>query len=60
MAEDEAYTWCGQATDEAHAVTLAKTAAEGDGWEPRGPVAYRVVEGAGFLPVAHEWVDRAS
>ena len=60
MADDETYVWRGRATDEADAVVVAKAAASGDGWEPSGPVAYRVVEQAGFLPVAHEWVDRAS
>ncbi len=57
MADDLTYRWTGQATDEAHAVTLAKAAARDDGWQPGGPVAFRVVETAGFLPVAHEWVD---
>jgi hypothetical protein len=60
MADDQTYTWSGQATDEAHAVVLAKRAAADDGWEPGGPIGYRVVETGGFLPVAHEWVDRAS
>jgi hypothetical protein len=60
MSQDQTYTWSGRATDEAHAVVLGNAAAEGDGWEPSGPVSYRVVEQGGFLPVAHEWVDRAS
>ena len=60
MADDETYTWVGRATDEAHAVVLAKRSASDDGWAPDGPVGYRVVETAGFLPVAHEWVDNAS
>jgi len=60
MADDETYTWVGQATDEAHAVVLAKRAASDDSWAPDGSVAFRVVEAAGFLPVAHEWVEDAS
>lgn len=60
MADDETYTWSGQATDEAHAVVLAKRAASEDGWSPDGPIGFRVVEARGFLPVAHEWVDRVS
>ena len=60
MAEDETYRWEGRATDEAHAVVLAKHESQADGWNPDGPVACRVVEVAGFLPVAHEWVDAAS
>lgn len=60
MAEDETYTWSGPATDEAHAVVLAKRAASEDGWTPDGPIGFRVVEVSGFLPVAHEWVDRVS
>lgn len=60
MSEDLVYTWTGYATDEAHAVVVAKREAAADGWAPEGPVAYRVVETGGFLPVAHEWVDRAS
>lgn len=60
MADDLTYHWSGQATDEAHAVVLAKAAARDDGWTPEGPIAYRVVEAEGFLPVAHEWVDRVS
>jgi hypothetical protein len=50
MADDETYTWVGQAADEAHAVVFAKPAASDDGWAPNGPVGYRVVESAGFLP----------
>ena len=60
MAEDETYQWFGRATDEAHAVVLAKAEALADGWAPNGPVAYRIVEDVDFLPVAHEWVDRVS
>ena len=60
MADDETYTWVGQATDEAHAVVLAKRAAIDDGWAPGGSIGFRVVEAAGFLPIAHEWVEDAS
>ncbi len=60
MADDETYTWSGQATDEAHAVVLAKRAGSEDGWSPDGPIGFRVVEARGFLAVAHEWVDRVS
>ena len=60
MAQDQTYRWEGQATDEAHAVVLARHEAQADGWNPDGDVACRVVEVAGFLPVAHEWVDTAS
>jgi hypothetical protein len=60
MAEDLTYRWEGRATDEAHAVVLARSEALADGWHPDGPVACRVVEATGFLPVAHEWVDSAS
>jgi hypothetical protein len=34
--------------------------ARADGWNPEGPVAYRVAEVVDFHPVAHEWVERAS
>lgn len=52
--------WGGPASDEAHAVVLARRAASDDGWAPDGSVGFRVVEAAGFLPVAHEWVEDAS
>ena len=60
MAEDLTYRWEGRATDEAHAVVLAKQESKAHGWSPDGPVACRVVESTGFLPVTHEWVDTAS
>ena len=60
MADDETYTWVGQATDEAHSVVLAIRTAIYDGWASGGSVGFRVVEAAGFLPVAHEWVEDAS
>ncbi len=59
MAADQCYGWEGATTDEAHAVVLARREARSDGWDPEGPVAYRVVEVTGFLPVAHEWVESA-
>ena len=60
MVEDGTYRWRGPATDEAHAVVLARAEASSDGWNPDGPVACRVVELAEFLPVAHECVEQAS
>lgn len=59
MDDDLRYRWVRPATDEADAVMLAKAQARADGWNPDGPVAYRVVEQTGFLPVAHEWVESA-
>jgi hypothetical protein len=60
MADDQTFHWVGQATDEAHAVVLAKQDAADEGWDPDGPIACRVVESTDFLPVAHEWVETGS
>lgn len=59
MDDDLTYRWVGLAIDEADAVMVAKAEARAEGWDPGGPVAYRVVEQAGFLPIAHEWVESA-
>jgi hypothetical protein len=60
MADDATYHWRGEATDEAHAVVIARREAAADGWQPDGPIACRVVESTDFLPVSHEWVEGVS
>ena len=60
MGEDLTYRWEGRATDDAHAGALGEQESTAEGWSPDGPVACRVVESTGFLPVPREWVDAAS
>lgn len=47
------FSWRGEATDEAHAVTVAMHEAKAQGWS--GTTSYRVCEDVEFLPVATEF-----
>jgi hypothetical protein len=53
MGEMRTFSWQGEATDEAHAVTVAMHEASAQGWT--STTSYRVCEDVAFLPVATEF-----
>lgn len=56
--EPRHYRWSGPATDEAHALVLAKAAAADDGWNAEHDASYhsaRVVEEAAAIPVTFQF-----